>query len=77
MTKNKKIDREYLIDQVKQMVTDCGTIENFDAAKWIDNWLNTPNFRLNGDIPANWLDTEERSEYISLMIACIQSGAYF
>ncbi len=74
---NKIIDRDYLVDQVKQMVIECGNPVGFDAAKWIDNWLDTPNFRLNGDKPSVWLDTEERSAHISHMLACIQSGAYF
>lgn len=65
-----------LVGQVQVMVEQSGDPENFDAAKWVTDWLDRPAPALNGRRPAEYMDTAEGQELVSGLIAKIQSGAY-
>jgi len=65
-----------LIGQVETMVAQSGTAEGFDAAKWVAQWLESPLPALNGQRPAEYLDTIKGQRMISSLLAMMQSGAY-
>lgn len=65
-----------LIGQVETMVAQSGNPEGFDAAKWVAQWLEAPLPALNGQRPAEYLDTIEGQRLISNLLATMQSGAY-
>ncbi|HZW12528.1 MAG TPA: antitoxin Xre/MbcA/ParS toxin-binding domain-containing protein [Noviherbaspirillum sp.] len=65
-----------LIGQVETMVAQSGNPEGFDAAKWVAQWLESPLPALNGQRPAEYLDTIEGQRMISNLLAMMQSGAY-
>lgn len=65
-----------LVGQVQVMVEQSGDSENFDAAKWVTDWLDRPAPALNGRRPGEYMDTAEGQEIVSGLIAKIQSGAY-
>jgi putative toxin-antitoxin system antitoxin component (TIGR02293 family) len=65
-----------LIGQVEQMVSESGDPVDFDAAKWVSGWLNSPVPALGGKKPASYMDTIEGQKLISNLLAMTQSGAY-
>lgn len=65
-----------LVGQVQVMVEEFGDSKNFDAAKWVTDWLDRPAPALNGRRPGEYMDTAEGQEIVSGLIAKIQSGAY-
>lgn len=67
---------ELLIGRVAQMVKDSGDPSNFDAAKWVSTWLNSPVPALGGQTPASYMDTFEGQKLVSNLLALSQSGAY-
>ena len=67
---------EYLIGQVDQMVRESGNPEQFDAARWVSNWLSSPLPALGGETPASYMDTVEGQKLVSNLLAQAQSGAY-
>lgn len=67
---------EYLIGQVEHMVRESGNPEQFDAARWVSNWLNAPLPALGGETPASYMDTFEGQKLVSNLLAQAQSGAY-
>jgi len=67
---------ESLIEQVQAMVEESGNPAGFDAAKWLGEWLEQPLPALGGRKPSEYLDTVTGQQYISSLIARMQSGAY-
>lgn len=65
-----------LVGQVEQMVRESGEPENFDSARWLANWLETPLAALGGSCPAALMDTAEGRRIVSDLLAQMQSGAY-
>jgi putative toxin-antitoxin system antitoxin component (TIGR02293 family) len=65
-----------LIGQVQQMVEESGEPENFDAAKWLAQWLSVPNPSLGGIEPGKYMDTAQGRMLVSDTLARLQSGAY-
>lgn len=65
-----------LIGQVEEMVKESGNPENFDAAKWVSEWLNSPLPALGGRHPATYMDTVEGQKLISNLLAMAQTGAF-
>ena len=65
-----------LVGQVQVMVEESGDLKDFDAAKWVADWLDRPAPALNGRRPGEYMDTAEGQEIVSGLIAQIQSGAY-
>jgi len=64
-----------LIGQVEAMV-DTDSAPEFDAAKWLANWLAAPLPALGGATPASFMDTVEGQKYIGNLLEMAQSGAY-
>lgn len=64
-----------LIGQVQAMI-DTETAPQFDAAKWLANWLAAPLPALGGATPASFMDTVEGQKYVGNLLEMAQSGAY-
>jgi putative toxin-antitoxin system antitoxin component (TIGR02293 family) len=50
--------------------------ENFDAAKWLGQWIEKPQPALGGRKPADLLDTPTGVELVARLLGSIESGAY-
>ncbi len=48
----------------------------FDTAKWLGQWLETPQPALGGRKPAELIDTPTGLEVVAKLLGAIQSGAY-
>ena len=70
------IGLQKLIGQVESMVTESGDAVDFDPAKLLANWLDTPNHALGGDKPADYMDTIEGQRIVANLLSMMQSGAY-
>lgn len=68
--------RACLIAQVQTMVKESGNPEGFDAAKWVDRWIDKPLPALGGQRPGELMDTPDGRALVSNIVACMQSGAY-
>lgn len=69
------LSMQALIAQVQAMV-DTETAPEFDAAKWLANWLASPLPALRGATPLSLMDTVEGQNYVSNVLEMAQSGAY-
>ena len=49
---------------------------NFDSAKWLGQWLETPQPALGGRRPATLIDTPTGLEVVGKLLGAIESGAY-
>jgi len=49
---------------------------DFDTAKWLGQWIETPQPSLGGRKPSDLLDTPTGLEIVSRLLGAIQSGAY-
>ena len=67
---------ERLIGQVQVMVEQSGDPTNFDASRWVSEWLDRPLPALGGASPADFMDTMEGQVLVSGLLAKSQSGAY-
>jgi putative toxin-antitoxin system antitoxin component (TIGR02293 family) len=50
--------------------------KDFDAGKWLGEWINRPQPALGGKKPASLLDTPTGAEVVSRLLGAIESGAY-
>lgn len=66
---------EALIGQVEAMI-DIENAPEFDAAKWLANWLAAPLPALGGATPGSFMDTVEGQKYVGNLLEMAQSGAY-
>lgn len=64
-----------LIGQVQSMI-DTDSAPDFDAAKWLANWLAAPLPALGGATAASFMDTVEGQKYVANLLETTQSGAY-
>jgi putative toxin-antitoxin system antitoxin component (TIGR02293 family) len=65
-----------LVGLVETMTKQSGSTANFDAAKWLAQWINQASPALGGKKPAEFLDTAEGQELVSSVLQRMQSGAY-
>jgi putative toxin-antitoxin system antitoxin component (TIGR02293 family) len=65
-----------LVGQAQSMVEESGGGADFDAAKWLAEWLDRPLPALGGKRPAEFMDTAEGRTLVSDLLAQQQSGAY-
>lgn len=70
------IGLERIIGQVEVMVGESGDPQDFDANRWVGEWLERPLPALGGARPAEFMDTMEGQELVSRLLAQSQSGAY-
>lgn len=65
-----------LIGMVQTMVEQSGDATNFDAARWLSDWLTKPLPALAGATPASYMDTFEGQKLVAQLLSMSQSGAY-
>lgn len=65
-----------LVGQVEAMVAESGNPEGFNAAHWVNEWLDQPNPALDQRRPAEFMDTVAGQEFVAALLAKAQSGAY-
>ncbi|MFM7235414.1 MAG: antitoxin Xre/MbcA/ParS toxin-binding domain-containing protein [Cyanobium sp.] len=68
--------RDRLIQQVEQLLRESGQTEPFDAAAWIDRWLQRPNHALGGAAPELYLATPDGEALLSRLIGAMAAGSY-
>lgn len=66
---------EAMIGQLEAMI-DTENAPEFDAAKWLANWLTAPLPALGGATPGSFMDTVEGQKYVGNLLEMAQSGAY-
>jgi putative toxin-antitoxin system antitoxin component (TIGR02293 family) len=67
---------ESLIGMVQAMVEESGEPTNFNAARWVADWLTKPLPALGGETPASYMDTFEGQKLVAEILSYSQSGAY-
>jgi putative toxin-antitoxin system antitoxin component (TIGR02293 family) len=67
---------ETLIGMVQSMVEQSGNPMDFDAARWVAEWLTRPLPALAGATPASYMDTFEGQKLVTELLSMSQSGAY-
>ena len=67
-----------LLGIAKEIVENSTAAEakDFDSAKWLGQWLETPQPALGGRRPATLIDTPTGLEVVSKLLGAIESGAY-
>jgi putative toxin-antitoxin system antitoxin component (TIGR02293 family) len=65
-----------LIGQAQAIVRESGDAKNFDAARWVARWLDTPLPALGGEAPGIYMDTMEGQGMVANLLARAQTGAY-
>jgi putative toxin-antitoxin system antitoxin component (TIGR02293 family) len=65
-----------LVGQVQAMVEESGNPEGFNAPEWVARWLDRPLPALDGQRPADLMDTPEGQAIVSQIVARIQSASY-
>ncbi len=68
--------RDRLIQQVELLLRESGSSEPFEAAAWVDRWLQRPNHALGGAAPELYLNTPEGEAVLSTLIGAMAAGSY-
>ena len=73
---NEAVGRERLIKQVELLLRESGHSDPFDAAAWVDRWLQRPNHSLGGASPALYLRTPAGEAILCRLIGAMAAGSY-
>jgi putative toxin-antitoxin system antitoxin component (TIGR02293 family) len=65
-----------LIGQAQNLVGQSGGAADFDAGRWVGDWLQKPLPALDGKSPGELMDTVDGRKLVSDLLAQQQSGAY-
>jgi putative toxin-antitoxin system antitoxin component (TIGR02293 family) len=65
-----------LVGQAQSLVQESGGPDDFDAARWVGDWLEIPLPALDGKAPGELMDTVDGRALVSDLLAQQQSGAY-
>lgn len=65
-----------MIGRVDAMVLSMDASIEFDAARWLGSWLNSPLPALGGARPGSYLDTMTGQEMLAALLEMARSGAY-
>jgi hypothetical protein len=68
--------RDRLIQQVERLLRESGNSEPFEAAAWLERWLQRPNQALGGAAPELYLNTPEGEALLSSLIGAMAAGSY-
>jgi uncharacterized protein (DUF2384 family) len=68
--------RDRLIQQVELLLRQSGNSESFDAAAWVDRWLQRPNHALGGAAPELYLNTPAGEALLANLIGAMAAGSY-
>ncbi|WP_224788623.1 MbcA/ParS/Xre antitoxin family protein [Pandoraea terrae] len=58
------------------MIEHSGNPDKFNAAQWVDQWIETPNPALGGIRPSALMDTVAGQALVSSVLSKMLSGAY-
>lgn len=50
--------------------------QGFDAVRWLGQWIERPQAALDGQRPADLLDTPTGADVVARLLGALQSGAY-
>ena len=67
---------EHLIGQVQAMVEDSDATADFNACRWVGQWLDRPVPALGGAKPADFMDTLQGQALVSRLLAQSQAGVF-
>lgn len=69
---------EKLVSQVEAILADAGDpdVKDFDAAAWLEQWLQTPAPALGGALPASIVESAEGFNLLSGLLQKIHAGVY-
>jgi putative toxin-antitoxin system antitoxin component (TIGR02293 family) len=67
---------EHLIGQVQAMVKDSAAPADFNAGRWVGQWLDRPVPALGGAKPADFMDTLQGQALVSRLLAQAQAGVF-
>jgi putative toxin-antitoxin system antitoxin component (TIGR02293 family) len=67
---------ERLIGQVQAMVEDTEAASDFNACRWVGQWLDRPVPALGGAKPADFMDTLQGQALVSRLLAQSQAGVF-
>jgi putative toxin-antitoxin system antitoxin component (TIGR02293 family) len=70
------IGLERLIGQVQAMVEDTEAAPDFNACRWVGQWLDRPVPALGGAKPADFMDTLQGQALVSRLLAQSQAGVF-
>jgi putative toxin-antitoxin system antitoxin component (TIGR02293 family) len=65
-----------LVGQAQNLVEQSGGAADFDAGRWVGDWLQKPLPALDGRSPGELMDTVDGRALVSDLLAQQQSGAY-
>jgi hypothetical protein len=65
-----------LVGIVQRMVEESGDPTGFDAMLWTTAFLARPNHALAGQLPSEYMKTEEGRAIVERLVLNMQSGAY-
>lgn len=65
-----------LIGQVAFMVVDTGDATDFDAARWVGEWIEQPLPALGGAKPSDYMDTTTGQRLVSNLLVQSQFGVF-
>lgn len=67
---------ERLIGQVQAMVEDTKAAPDFNACRWVGQWLDRPVPALGGAKPADFMDTLQGQALVSRLLTQSQAGVF-
>lgn len=70
------IGMQRLIGQVQAMIAESGDGEEFDAGRWLGEWIDQPLPALGGRRPAEYLGDGAGREWVSQLLRQIHAGAF-
>lgn len=65
-----------LIGQVAAIVDESGSPQQFDAARWMGEWLEQPVLALQGGTPGDYMDTLTGQALVSSLLLQSQAGVF-
>jgi hypothetical protein len=68
--------KQILVDEVNKLLRESGFEGEFDAAGWVERWLNRPNSVLGGTPPRDFIGTAGGTELLLELIGAMAAGSY-
>jgi putative toxin-antitoxin system antitoxin component (TIGR02293 family) len=65
-----------LVGQAQSLMQESGDTSDFDAGRWVGDWLQRPLPALGGNSPGELMDTVDGRALVSDLLSQQQSGAY-
>lgn len=62
-----------LVGEVEQIILESADQLDFDAARWLSQWLVQPNFQLGGQRPVEYIGTADGRSLLTMVLRRMQS----